>query len=236
MLSEDERVEVIRIAKQSIRPDQIVMAGAGMEGTRATINMVKRMAAVGADCALVITPHYFKRNMQDFNAQKAHFFAVADASPIPIIVYNMPANTGIDLKAGQIAQLATHPNIVGLKDSGGSTAKFGQLMNEVRLQKLSFQVLSGSASFLLPAFSVGAVGGVCALANIAGKELLQMIDLIKAGKWDEARLIQQMMCEPNAAVTAMFGVPGLKHALSRLGFYGGPCRLPLLPLPQEKVT
>ena len=99
----------------------------------------------------------------------------------------MPANTGIDLNANQIAELAKHPNIIGLKDSGGNVAKLGQLANEVKLQKLDFQILAGSASFLVPAFSIGCVGGVCALANIAGKEILEMIQAVKDNDWEKAK-------------------------------------------------
>lgn len=180
-LSEDERVEVIRIARDATPKDMLIIAGAGMEGTRATINMVNRMAKAGADVAMVITPHYFKKFMKNFAAQKAHFFAVADASPIPILVYNMPANTGIDLSAGEIAELAAHPNIVGLKDSGGNLAKLAWLANEVKIQKLNFEILAGSASWILPAFAIGAVGGVNALANIAGKDILRLIAAFKSG-------------------------------------------------------
>lgn len=232
-LDEDERVAVIATARKGIPAGKLLVAGAGMDGTRSTIKMVKRMAAAGADVALVLTPAYFKGAMLKPAAQIAHFTAVADASPIPVMVYNMPANTGIDLGAGTLLALARHPNIIGLKDSGGNVAKMGQLMNDA---PADFQLLAGSASFLLPAMAVGAVGGVCALANIAGPQCLELIKLANAGELEKARALQLTLCEPNAAVTKMFGVPGLKWALNKLGFTGGRVRLPLQDISAENAV
>lgn len=110
----------------------------------------------------------------------------------------------------------------------------GQIANEVKVRGMKFEMLAGSASFILPALSIGAVGGVNALANIAGKDILALIQATKDNDWEKAKNIQQRLCEPNSSVTAMFGVPGLKHALSKLGFHGGYCRSPLLPLLKEQ--
>jgi 4-hydroxy-2-oxoglutarate aldolase len=146
-------------------------------------------------------------------------------------MYNMPANTGVDMAADVIIKLSQHPNIVGLKDSGGNLAKIGEV---VRYARPGFQVLAGSAGFLYPALCMGAVGGVLALANIAPQQCCDIVSLFKHGKHEDARELQQRMIPPNTAVTARFGVPGLKAALDMLGYYGGPPRSPMLPLPDAQ--
>jgi 4-hydroxy-2-oxoglutarate aldolase len=125
--------------------------------------MTAAMAEAGADAAVVITPSYFKSKMTG-PVLEQHFTAVADASPIPIVLYSVPANTGIDLPTDVVARLSRHHNIVGIKDSGGDVAKIGEMVRAT--EEEDFQVLAGSASFLLPALAVGAVGGICALANV----------------------------------------------------------------------
>ena len=144
-------------------PGKLVLAGSGCESTRATIQMTAAMAEAGADAAVVITPSYFKAKMSG-PVLEQHFRAVADASPIPIVLYSVPANTSIDLPSDVVVRLSCHPNIVGIKDSGGDVAKIGEMV--AATEQEDFQVLAGSASFLLPALTVGAVGGICALANI----------------------------------------------------------------------
>jgi 4-hydroxy-2-oxoglutarate aldolase len=159
-----------------------------------------------------------------------HFRAVADSSPIPILIYNMPANTGIDLSAETVAAMAGHPNIIGIKESGGSVVKMGAIRG---LLSSDFQVLAGSASFLLPALSVGAVGGIMALANIAPQQCLTLRQHFLDGKWQQARDLQVRLIPANTAVTRGWGVPALKAAMDMLGLYGGPVRAPLQPLPKE---
>jgi 4-hydroxy-2-oxoglutarate aldolase len=156
-----------------------------------------------------------------------HYLNVADVSPIPLILYSVPANTGIDLPAESVIQLAEHPNVIGIKDSGGSVVKIGKMVHET---PSDFQVLAGSAGFLLGALAVGAVGVVAALANIAGEALAELIGLFQAGDMELARVLQNRLIEPNTTVTTRFGVPGLKAAMDMMGFFGGPVRSPLLPL------
>jgi 4-hydroxy-2-oxoglutarate aldolase len=156
---------------------------------------------------------------------------VADASPIPVSMYNMPANTSVDMAAEVITKLSQHPNIMGLKDSSGNLAKLGEV---IRSARPGFQVLAGSAGFLYPALCVGAVGGVLALANIAPQQCCDIVSLFKHGKHEDARELQLRMIAPNTAVTARFGVPGLKAALDMLGYHGGNPRSPMLPLPDAQ--
>jgi 4-hydroxy-2-oxoglutarate aldolase len=150
-LTAEERVEVIRVVKEEAAPGQLVLAGSGCESTRETIAMTAAMAEAGADVAVVITPCYYKAKMTG-PALEQHFTAVADASPVPVVLYSVPANTAIDLAVGSVARLAAHPNIIGMKESGGDVAKIGEMVHLTKQH--GFQLLAGSASFLMPALSV----------------------------------------------------------------------------------
>jgi 4-hydroxy-2-oxoglutarate aldolase len=225
-LSDQEKLEVLTTARDVIPKGKLFIAGTGCESTRSTLQLTEQAAAIGADVAMVITPHYFKSKM-DAAAMRRHFLEVAERSPLPIAIYNVPANTGVDITADTIVELAQHPNIVGIKDSTGNVVKLGEI---IRGAPSRFQVLAGSASFLYAAMVLGAVGGVAGLANIAAGQCCQLYDLAKEGRHEEARQLQLRLIPPNAAVTTRFGVPGLKLALDWVGYYGGPPRSPLAPL------
>ncbi|XP_029351943.1 4-hydroxy-2-oxoglutarate aldolase, mitochondrial [Echeneis naucrates] len=226
-LTVEERVEVVRTVRRSLPLDKLVMAGSGCESTRATEQLTEKMAAAGADSVLVVTPCFYKGKM-DSRALIQHFTKVADCSPVPVVLYSVPANTGLELPVDAVVQLSQHPNIVGLKDSGGDITRIGLIVHKTKTQ--DFQVLAGSAGFLMAAYCVGAVGGVCALANVLGRELCDLERLCVSGRWEEARVLQQRLIEPNAAVTRKLGVPALKQAMEWFGFHGGACRSPLQPL------
>ncbi|XP_052773228.1 4-hydroxy-2-oxoglutarate aldolase, mitochondrial-like [Mya arenaria] len=226
-LRDDERVELVRRVSEMAAPGKLIIAGAGCESTRDTTAMCRRMADAGAKAVLVVTPFFYKSLMNN-DALVAHFTKVADESPVPVILYSVPGNTGIDLAPEVVIQLSTHPNIAGVKDSGGDISKIGYMVHKTKGN--NFQVLAGSASFLLPAYTVGAVGGVLALANILGDHCCRLEELFKAGKMEEAKELQHRMIGPNLAVTKKFGVPGLKSAMEMLGYFGGPNRSPLLPI------
>jgi len=223
----DERVKVIKAVKESMSPSKLLLAGSGCESTKETVSMTRDMAEAGADVAVVITPSYYKGKMTGPVLEK-HFTTVADESPIPVVLYSVPANTTIDLPVQTAARLSSHPNIIGMKESGGDVTKIGHLVHLT--QNNNFQLLAGSASFLLPSLAVGAVGGICALANCLPGPVCQLQQLCREGKWEEAKDLQHRLIEPNGAVTKQFGVPGLKEAMEWFGFYGGPCRSPLTPL------
>lgn len=229
-LTVEERLQVIATARSVIDPDQRLIAGTGMESTSATIALTRAAAEAGAEAALVVTPGYFKGRMTA-EALTAHFLAVADASPLPIILYSVPANTGVDLPVEAVVALSRHPQIIGLKDSGGDITKFGRLKLEC---EPDFQLLAGSAGFLLAALAVGAVGGIMALANITAVPLAKIQERLLAGDLAQARAIQLPLIPVNTAVTARYGVAGLKAALDLLGGTGGHPRLPLLPLKAEE--
>lgn len=229
LLDDDERIQVVETARKSIPAERLLIAGSGAQSTRRAVELTRSMAAVGADAALVVAPSYYKRQMSEA-AFFEHYSQVAEASPIPIILYNVPANTGLDLPSAAIERLAQHPNIVGLKDSGGDLVRIGALIEGC---PQDFQVLAGGASFFLPALSVGAVGVIPALGNLAGAKLADIHRAFKQGELAKAAERQRSLIAANHAVTAGYGVPGLKAGLDMLGFYGGPVRSPLQPLSEQ---
>ena len=229
-LSEAEKLAYLEAARKHIPSDKLFMAGVGCESTYSTIALVKKVAGLGADVALLITPSYYKSKM-DAAALTHYYQCVADASPLPVSIYNMPANTGVDMSAELVIKLSQHPNIIGVKDSSGNVAKLGGILRHARP---GFQVLAGSAGFLYPALCLGAIGGVLALSNIAPQQCCDLLNLFQQGRHAEAKDLQLRLIAANDAVTARFGVPGLKAAMEMVGFYGGPPRSPLLPLNDEQ--
>ena len=229
MLSEAEKIKAIAAARGALPEGRILLAGTGCQSTRETIALTRAAANEGVHAVLVINPSYYRGNMNHDELVK-HYFDVADASPVPVLVYNMTANTGVDMTAAMIISMAEHPNIVGLKESGGNVVKMGEVLGRV---KSGFQVLAGGAGFLLPALATGAVGGILASANIAPGHCLSIFSAFAAGDMILARKLQHSIIPLNSAVTARWGVPALKAAMDHLGLYGGHVRRPLLPLREE---
>jgi 4-hydroxy-2-oxoglutarate aldolase len=226
LLSPEERLSVIRAAREAIPKDRLLIGGAGAQSTRGTLALSEAMAELGVDALLVVTPHYYKALMTA-SAFVAHYTHIADRANVPLILYNVPANTGLNLPAEAVRELALHPRIIGIKDSGGDIVRLAGLVKDT---PADFQVMAGSASFVLPGLSVGAVGCVPALGNLAPRHLASLIAHFHAGEIEAARTIQHAMLAPNRAVTSQFGVPGLKAGLEMLGYYGGPVRGPLMRL------
>jgi len=237
-LTGDERVRLIQAAREAMIGDESqampLIVGCGESSTRSTIANCRAAAAYGADIALVLPPFYYRGSMNT-KALLAHYRAVADASPLPLLIYNMPANTaGVDLDAATICLLAEHENIVGVKDSAGNIAKLAQIVANM---PETFNVLAGSAGYLLPALAVGAGGAISALANVFPQEVCDVQALFEAGQLDEARVLQARLIPANNAVTTLYSVPGLKAALELTAGYGGFPRMPLLSLTaQERET
>jgi 4-hydroxy-2-oxoglutarate aldolase len=225
-VDEDEKVRVWEVARRTIPTGKLMIAGSGAHSTRATIALTRKAADAGADAALLVTPHYYAGKMTA-DALVRHYCAVADGSPIPVMVYNVPGFTQVNMEAAAVARAAQHPNIIGIKDTAGNIA---QLADTIRLAGAGFQLLAGSASFFFAGLALGAVGGILALANVAPQACIDIYRLYRAGRWDEAAVLQRRMLPVNAAVTARFGIAGLKAALDFLGYYGGPVRAPLLDL------
>jgi 4-hydroxy-2-oxoglutarate aldolase len=228
-LTRDERLALWRICGQAAAATgKQFIAGTGADTTAETIALTEAAAKAGAVATLLLPPYFYKGAMSH-EVLLAHYRAVADASPIPILVYNVPAFTGVDFAVPTLLALAEHPRIVGMKDSSANVVKVATVL----AARPDFQVLSGSASALLAFLSLGAVGGIMALANIAAEPLHQLMMAWENGRFTQARQIQLSLVNLNSAITARYGVPGLKYALDRIGLYGGPARRPLLPLKAE---
>jgi 4-hydroxy-2-oxoglutarate aldolase len=222
-LNEKEKMRVIETSRQAIPKSKIMMVGTGMESTQETIQFTNQAAKMGADCALVVTPCYFKGSMKA-QILYEHFVAVADSSRIGILLYNVPQFTGINMEPDLVAKLSEHPNIIGIKDSSGN---IGQLSETIQLSRKGFAVFVGSAPVFFPALCVGAAGGILAVAQVTPRACVKIFDLFKKGKFDEARDLQSRMTPLAKGVTTKYGIGGLKMALDLAGYFGGNPRLPL---------
>jgi 4-hydroxy-2-oxoglutarate aldolase len=230
-LSEREKVQIWEVARKHIPSGKRFIAGSGCETTRETVTLTKQAASIGAEAALVVTPWYNKGAMKS-RELVAHYASVADASPIPILLYSVPQFTGVTIGPDTVGTLAEHPNIIGMKDSSGVMEMFAEY---VRVAPPSFQLFIGSALTFYVALCLGARGGVLALANVAPQACVLIQRLFEDGKHEEARRLQLKMIPLTHAIGSWLGIPGLKAALGLLGYYGGPPRPPLLPLNAEEI-
>lgn len=228
-LNEKEKTKVIEVSRESIPTSKIMLVGIGMESTQETIRFTNQSAKMGADWALVVTPSYFKGSMKP-QILYDHFIAVAESSRIGILIYNVPQFTGINLEPEWVAKLSEHSNIIGIKDSSGN---IGQLSEIIDLSKKGFSVFVGSAPVFFPALCVGAVGGILAVAQVAPQSCVQIQNLFNKGKMDEARALQSQLTPLAKAVTAIYGIGGLKMAMDLAGYFGGDPRPPLKRHGQE---
>lgn len=231
LLDEEESDRVIAAARQALPRTRLLIAGTGRESTHATIAASVRAAAIGADAVLVRTPSYYKPRMTP-DAFIRHYTAVADASPVPVLLYNYPAVTGVNLTAATVARLAEHPNIAGIKETGADTA---QVAAFVDASCGSFSVIAGSAPTFYASLCVGAVGGILALACVVPDVCVRIFEHVRAGRHEDARALQRAATPLARFVTVEFGVPGLKAAMDLAGYVGGNPRLPLAPAPPEAI-
>ncbi len=222
-LNEKEKMKVVEVSRASIPRSKIMMAGTGMESTQETIRFTNRVAEIGADFALVVTPSYFKGSMKP-QILYDHFVAVAESAKIGILIYNVPQFTGINLEPELAAKLSEHPNIIGMKDSSGN---IGQLSEIIHLSQRGFAVFVGSAPVFFPALCMGVVGGILAVANVVPQEYVRIQTLFDKGKMSEARALQNQLTPLAKAVTTRYGIGGLKIAMDLAGFFGGNPRSPL---------
>src|SRR5713226_1706776 len=204
-LEHSEKLKLIEAARKRIRPSMTLLAGTGVESTQATIELTKEAAGRGVDAVLIKNPFYFKSQMT-FDAYMAHYTAVADASPVPVVIYNVPAFTGVPLQSRLIVELSRHPNIHGLKDSSGDV----KLISEVVWNTREFPVLAGNSPTLFPAMIAGARGGIVALACAAPKAALALYRAFAASDYKKAGVIQRIIAPAAAAVTERYSIGGLK--------------------------
>jgi 4-hydroxy-tetrahydrodipicolinate synthase len=222
-LNEKEKIKVVEVSRESIPTSKIMLVGTGMESTQETILFTNQVAKIGADCALVVTPFYFKGSMKP-QILYDHFIAIAESSRIGILIYNVPQFTGINLEPEVVAKLSEHSNIIGIKDSSGN---IGQLSEMIHLSQKGFAVFVGSALVFFPALCVGAAGGILAVANVVPQECIRIQNLFNKGNLNEARALQGRLTPLAKAVTAKYGIGGLKVAMDLAGYFGGDPRPPL---------
>jgi 4-hydroxy-2-oxoglutarate aldolase len=230
-LSDDEADRVVAVAREEVPAGRPFIAGTGRESTRATIAATARAARAGAEAALVRTPSFFKTQMTaDVFVQ--HYTAVADASPIPVLLYNVTMFTGVNLPVDAVAALAEHRNIVGMKESGSDLAQIADLVSRT---PDDFTVLAGSATTYFHALCAGCDGGILALASIFPDECVWLKELVRDNRLDEARALQRRLTPIARTIGTAHGVPALKAALDLLGYTGGPPRPPLRVAPAQVV-
>lgn len=229
-LTTEERAQVIKTIKQSAAPESTIIAGVNELSTRAAIESAARVADEGADAALVITPYFYKSHMTS-NALTEHFRAVADASPIPVLLYNVPQNTGVIIDPAVIAALASHENIIGVKDSSGNFAAMAETINR---SPESFKVMVGNGGILYPSLMMGATGAILAVACAAPSACVDLYNAALAGDHAKARDLQRQLAPLSQVVTAGLGVAALKAAMEINGFVSGRPRAPLAPLSEAE--
>jgi 4-hydroxy-2-oxoglutarate aldolase len=231
-LTHDEKLILVEMTKKFASSNKLIIAGTGSDSTKETISLTNKSAERGANFSLILTPSFYKSEMKH-NAFIKYFTAVADAAKIPVIIYNVPKFTGVDIEAETVAELSEHPNIVGIKNSSENARQNNEFISAT---KKDFAVLVGTASMLYSGMTSGTVGGILALANIAPEECIQIQNLIEKGNLTDALNFQNRMIPVNKAVTAKYGVAGLKYAMDLLGYFGGEPRSPLSELPvNEKL-
>ncbi len=223
-LDERECQEVIETARAEVPRELSFIIGAGQESRRGTINEIKRAAAAGADAVLVITPHFYRAAITQ-EALVEHYLAVADSSPVPVLLYSMPDLTGVRIEPETAAQLSQHPNIIGIKDSSAEVAK---LRETIRLSPADFAVLTGNGTVLSEALAAGARGGILAVACVATDMCLAIFRAVELRDLDRAAALQEGLTPLAKAVTTRFGIGGLKAALEMKGLAGGAVRAPLM--------
>ena len=230
-LEDDEADRVIGIVRERVPRGRPLLVGTGRESTRATIAACKRAAAIGADAVMARTPSFYKPQMTSENFVR-HYTEVADASPVPLLLYNVTMYTGVNLLPDAVEQLSQHPNIAGLKDSGNDMLQIGDYVTR---SKPGFTVLAGAAPTLFTAAALGVHGAVLALAGLVPDRCVELFALVNAGSIDEARALQRKLLPLARSIGPVFGVPGLKAALDLMGLAGGIPRPPLRPAPAAAV-
>lgn len=229
LLSFDERVELTRRVSLKTAGKIPVVTGIHCPSLTETIALCRSAADAGTDAVLVLPPHYYKgQNTRE--SLRDYFWKLADSSPVPVILYNMPANTGFNLTPECVREISEHPSVIGIKDTSGDIVQITRLCLEARR---GFSIFVGSGGFFLPGLAVGCTGGTLAVANLLPAACSRMMNLLLSGEVQAAREIQHRILLLNHSVTRGYGIPGLKAAVDGIGLYGGPCRPPLPDLSPE---
>jgi 4-hydroxy-2-oxoglutarate aldolase len=228
-LTEEEKLELIRLTAENAGKDKLILAGTGMESARETIRLTNKAAKLGIHGALVLTPFYYGSQMTN-EALISYFTQVADNSEVPVLIYNVPKFTHVNISAEVVRELSRHPNIIGMKDSVGDV---GQLVKFKSVIPEDFNLIVGTASAWYPALTLGINTGIMALANCMPRECIMVQRAYEEGRDKDARELYLKLFPVNTAVTATFGIAGLKYACELMGYQGGYVRSPLL-MPKEE--
>ena len=230
LLSRREVEAILLAVKETAAQGKKLIAGTGAESTAETIERTKRAAEIGYDAALVKTPYYYKPVYKP-EVLIAHYRRVADASPIPVLLYSVPQFTGIALEAPEVAALAEHPNIIGIKESSGNVQRAEEM---IVATPPDFQILVGSAATIYPSLMLGARGGILALASALPEKCVELYELARAGQHEKARELQKVLLRASKLLVSELGIAGVKFAMDQRGYRGGIPRLPLQPLQHEQ--
>ena len=230
-LDDDEADRVVAVARDEVPRDRPFIVGTGRESTKATIAATARAAQNGADAVLVRTPSFFKTQMTA-EVFVGHYTAVADASPVPVLLYNVTMFTGVNLPVDAVVALASHSNIAGMKESGGDLAQIAEVVSRT---PDDFTVLAGSATTYFHALCAGCDGGILALASLFPDECFRLRGLVRDNRLDDARALQRRLTPIARTIGTAHGVPALKAALDLLGYIGGPPRPPLRGAPAPVI-
>ncbi len=230
-LTTEEKKRVLERARAIVPEDKVFLAGTGAESTRETIELTRWAGTLGADYAILITPHYNRRSVTP-GMLVDHYRRVAEESSIPIVVYHIPACTGLTLEPSTVARIAEHENVAGIKDSSGDVFALQEVR---RLCRREFSVLTGAVPILFAAHVVGARGAILADACVVGDLCVELRRAFLTGNFDRARILQSRLAPFSQVVIGRFGIPGVKALLDRMGYYGGPPRRPLRRVGDEDL-
>lgn len=226
LLDEDEKVRLTAFAREVVPAGIPLIAGAGADSTRATARQANELAAAGAEVVLVHPPPYFGAYLSPA-AMVDHFRAVADASPVPVLVYHMPKYTKVTLEAGLMGELTRHPNVIGLKDSSGDVKRLADYTEACPSHSRLFV---GNGTLLYTALELGAAGGILAIADLVPARCAEVVQHFRAGRTQKAGELQEALSVMHREIVATFGAVGVKAAMDLIGYTGGPPRAPLRAL------
>lgn len=225
-LTEDEKLELIRLTVEAADPAKKIVVGTGLESISETIRLTNQAARLGAECALLLTPYFYGYEMTSA-ALVSYYRECADHCDIPVLIYNVPKFTHVNIQADAVHELASHPNIIGMKDSAGDVAQVATFLRET---PDDFAIAVGTASIWYPALTLGIRTGVHALANCCPDEDVSVQTAYEKGDWQTALDTYQRLFPVNAIVTGSLGVAALKYACDLMGYRGGYVRQPLQPI------
>jgi len=230
LLTRAEMEGILVTVKEAAAKEKKLIAGTGAESTAETIERTKRAAELGYHAALVKTPYYYKPSYKP-DVLIAHYRRVADASPVPVLLYSVPQFTGVALEAPEVAVLAQHSNIIGIKDSSGNVQRVAEM---IAATPAAFQVLVGSAATIYPSLALGARGCILALACALPEKCVALFELVRQGHHEKARELQAVLVRASKMIVSEMGIAGVKYVMDQRGYRGGDPRLPLLPLHHEQ--